>query len=157
MMDEKRTPGFGRIQQEHDQLRRTIASMQSLLQKPRPAVGDPAGPDWASELSDALTSFHDEVSDHFREEEHSGFLSELEKAYPQATHRIDLLKREHDRILAEIRDALAATHVYAAGKSPENPALRRWTLSILDRLSKHEREEGELLQKLLYTDLGQAD
>ena len=157
MTAERSKPGFGRIEQEHDQLRQTIASMKSLLQKPRPAVGDPAGRDWAFELSEALTSFHDEVSGHFREEEHSGFLSELERAYPQATHRIDLLRREHDRILAEIRDALAATHVYAAGKSPENPALRRWSLSILDRLSKHEHDEGELLQKLLYTDLGQAD
>ena len=157
MLDDERNARFGRIEEEHDRLRDSIASMRTFLDKPRPAVGDPASPGWACELSDALIMFHDEVSHHFREEEASGFLADLERVYPQALHRIDLLRREHDRILAEIREALGATHAYAAGRSPENPALRRWILSILDRLAKHEQDEGKLLQKLLYTDFGLSD
>jgi iron-sulfur cluster repair protein YtfE (RIC family) len=157
MLDEERSSSFGGIEEEHDRLRETIASMRTMLETPRPAVGDPASHAWAAELSDVLITFHDEVSHHFREEEASGFLAELERVYPQAMHRIDLLRREHDRILAEVREVLGATHAYAAGRSPENPALRRWILSILDRLTKHEQDEGKLMQKLLYTDFGQAD
>lgn len=157
MRDDEGSPGFGGIEAEHDRLRKTMASMRALLEGPRPAIGDPESQDWASRLSDTLITFHDEVSHHFREEEASGFLAELERLYPQATHRIDLLRREHDRILAEIREILGATHAYAAGRSPENASLGRWISSVLDRLAKHEQDEGKLMQKLLYTDLGQAD
>lgn len=156
-MEENEDRGFGGIEEQHDRLRETMASMRTFLEGPRPPISDPASQEWASRLSDALITFHDEVSHHFREEEASGFLAELERVYPQATHRIDLLRREHDRILAEIREILGATHAYAAGRSPENAALGRWVLSVLDRLAKHEQDEGRLMQKLLYTDFGQAD
>jgi iron-sulfur cluster repair protein YtfE (RIC family) len=157
MMTEKSKSRLGKIEEEHDRLRDTIASVRSALQAAGPPGSKPESPDWASTLADVLTSFHDQIFDHFRDEEQSGFLAEMERVFPHAKHRVDGLRREHDRILAEVRDVLAATIVYAAGRTPEHPALRRWTLSILDRITKHEHDEGELLQKLLYTDLGQAD
>jgi len=157
MMTEKRQSGFSKIEQEHDHLRDTIASVRSVLQETRPPGGMPESADWASDLAEVLTGFHDEIFRHFRDEEQSGFLAEMERVFPHAKHRVDALRREHDRILSEVRDVLAATIVYAAGRTPEHPTLRRWTLAILDRITKHEHDEGELLQKLLYTDLGQAD
>ncbi len=157
MMTEESKSGFGRIEQEHDHLQETIESIRAVLHKVRRTADTPAGLGWASELADVLTNFHDELFRHFRDEEQSGFLAEMERIFPHAKHRIDLLCREHDRILAEIRDILAATIVYAAGRAPEPLSLQRWTLSILDRISQHEHDEGELLQKLLNTDLGQAD
>jgi len=157
MMTEKSKSRLGRIEEEHDRLRDKIALVRSVLLKTGPSGDKTENADWASELAEVLTSFHDEIFRHFRDEEQSGFLAEMERVFPQAKHRVDGLRHEHDRILAEIRDVLAATIVYAAGRTPEHPAIRRWTLSILDRITKHEHDEGELLQKLLYTDLGQAD
>jgi iron-sulfur cluster repair protein YtfE (RIC family) len=157
MMTERSKSRLGKIEEEHDRLRDTIASVRALLQRTGPPGGTPESPDWAAELAEVLTTFHDEIFRHFRDEEQSGFLAEMERVFPHAKHRVDGLRREHDRILAEIRDVLAATIVHGAGRTPEQPALRRWTLSILDRITTHEHDEGELLQKLLYTDLGQAD
>jgi hypothetical protein len=155
-MTEVRTK-FEKILEEHRQLRCTIDELREFLQAPRPEIGHKGYHTWASSLAEKLTGLHSMVYRHFREEERSGFLEELLEVHPQAERTVDVLRRDHDRILADFRAVLGATLVYAEGKAPERPQLRQWTLAVLDQLSQHESDETELVQKLTYHDLGSVD
>jgi hypothetical protein len=148
---------FDRVVEQHDELRDIIQQLKRFLEPPRPKIGETGYHTWASALAENLTHLHDKLFRHFREEERSGFLDELERQNPSAVRAVETLRRDHDRLLADIRAVLGSALIYAEGKIPENPALRRWTLSILDQLLEHEHEETELLQRVLYEELGHAD
>jgi len=148
---------FDAILQQHTELRDLNAQLREFLEPPRPEVGRPGSHTWASTLAATLTQFHDKVFRHFRDEEKSGFLDDLQQHHPHALHAIETLRHEHDRILADLRAILAATLVYSEGKPLTSPRLRRWTLALLDRLANHEREETELFQEVHYHDLGTGD
>jgi iron-sulfur cluster repair protein YtfE (RIC family) len=148
---------FDTILEQHTELRDLTAKLREFLQQPRPEIGKPGSHTWASSLAATLTQYHDKIFRHFREEEQSGFLDELQEMHPHALHAIETLRQEHDRILADLRAIMAAALVYSEGKPLTSPRLRRWTLSLLDRIAHHEREETELFQEVHYHDLGIGD
>ncbi|MFQ5876676.1 MAG: hemerythrin domain-containing protein [Acidobacteriota bacterium] len=148
---------FDDVLEQHRELRSLIKEMKRFLDRPRPEIGQRGSHTWASTLAGDLLHLHDSVFRHFREEERSGFLEEIETRHPPAIRAIKMLRNEHDRILAELRELLGAAMIYSEGKSPESPRLRRWTLSILDRIAQHEYEETELFQELQYLNLGVGD
>ncbi len=148
---------FEAILEQHEDLRDVVAAMKGFLDQPRPEPGQRGSHTWANRLAGDLLDLHDKVYRHFREEERSGFLEEMETKHPPALRDIQMLRNEHDRILCDLRELLVASVLYSEGKRPESPRLRRWTLSILDRIAQHEYDETELFQKLQYLNLGVGD
>ena len=148
---------FEKIMDQHAVLRSMVQGLKDYLEDPRPALGDGDCETWAQCLAEKLTKLHGTVLAHFREEERSGFLDDLEEKHPRASHAIDSLRADHDRILSEFRAILSAVMIYAEGRAPENPQIRSWANNILDQLSRHEAEETDLFQRLQYRDLGTGD
>jgi len=142
---------------EHRELRKLTVTLRAFLDAPRPELGMPGAHTWANDLAEHLLKLHDTVFRHFRYEESSGVLEDILREMPQASAAVDTLRRDHDRMLSDLRALLGAAMVYGEAKSPEDPRLRRWTLSILSHLEEHEREETHLLQKAFCLDLGLGD
>jgi hypothetical protein len=145
------------VLEQHIELREMIRDLHAFLREPRPNVGSAGSLTWASTLAEKLTKFHAKLCGHFRLEERSGILEQLQRAFPRTAHQVEALRKDHDRILADLRAILGATLTYGEGKHPDNPQLRRWAASILDQLSEHEREETELFQRVHTEDIGAGD
>jgi len=148
---------FEGVGEQHRKLSELIRTLQVFLEEPRPEIGQEGYQTWASALAENLTGLLDKVSRHFRAEERSGFLEEVERQFPQALQAVESLRRDHDRVLADLRAILSAALCYAEGGAPQNPQLRRWTLGVLNQLLEHEAEETEMLQRLYYEDVGRVD
>jgi hypothetical protein len=148
---------FDTILDQHALLRSMVAELRSFLENPRPALEEEDCESWAQCLAERLTKLHGSVRTHFREEERSGFLDDLEEEFPRAANAIQALRRDHDRILADFRAVLSSVMVYSEGRTPENTQLRSWVFDILEQLSRHEEEETDLFQELMYQELGVGD
>lgn len=154
---EKTDAPIERIEEQHRELKAQIDSLREFLRRPRPSREDAECHAWAAEMSESLLRLHDLLFRHFRTEECGGFLEEIDRAHPRATHRIEALRRDHDRFLAVLRAILSTTLSYGEGKTPDNPRLRLWVEQLLDGVAAHDREETDLLQRLLCEDIGTAD
>ena len=150
-------PGDDQVMEQHRELRALAADLREFLRIERPELGDAAGTQWASELAARLLNLHTKLYAHFRHEESSGFMDRLMQRFPRATHSVESLAKEHDWMLRDLNAILSAAIVYSEGKRPQNPHLRRWVLSLLDELNRHEREENDLFQRLLYEEIGVGD
>jgi hypothetical protein len=148
---------FGEVLEQHRDIEGTIEKLKQFLEQPRPEIGVKGSHTWANQLAADLLVLHDKIFRHFREEEKSGFLEEITLREPQAIRTVETLRRDHDRILSELRELMSSAIVYSEEKMPESPRLRKWTLSLLDRLAQHEYEETELFQKVQYLDHGVGD
>mgnify|MGYP001354203284 CR=1 FL=1 len=149
--------GVDKIVDEHRELRIMTAAWRAFLAPPRPQIGAPGAHTWAADLAEQLLKLHDKVFRHFRHEERSGVLEEIGRLNPQAAAAVEVLSRDHDRMLADLRALLGAAMIYSEAKTPEDSRLRRWTLSILSHLEQHEHEETALLQQTFCLDLGLGD
>lgn len=148
---------YKEVAAQHGELQVQIRELKTYLEKDRPQPQAEDAHRWASDLTGRLLGFQNILFRHFRAEELSGILEDVSKRFPRAQPAINTLVAEHTRILQELNSILAATMAYSQGVSPDHPNLRRWTGSLLDRLSHHEAEETELLQRLIYEDLGRGD
>lgn len=149
--------GFEKIVVEHKELRTMTAALRTFLEAPRPEIGAPGAHTWANDLAEQLLRLHDKMFRHFRHEESSGLLEEIVKEKPQTAAAVEVLRRDHDRMLSDLRALLGTAMVYSEAKSPEDPRLRRWTQSILSHLEQHEHDETELMQKAFCLDIGHGD
>jgi hypothetical protein len=145
------------IPDQHRDLQEIARDLRGFLEKPRPELGTEGGCTWAEELADRLSLLDDKLLHHFRFEETSGFHDDLKDRHPRAIHAIEHLGREHKLILSDLCAIRGAALNYSAGKTATTPRLRRWALSLLDRLANHERQETDLLQAVHYYDLGIGD
>jgi hypothetical protein len=145
------------ILEQHRTMRAAVKELRDFLRSPRPAVKAATSHPWARAMAGKVMRLHDLVFRHFRVEEQAGFVEDLSTKHPQSIRSYRALWRDHDRILADLRAILGAAMVYSEGKLPDNPQLRRWTLSVLDHLAQHEYQETELLQSVVYRDTGAAD
>jgi hypothetical protein len=153
---EKTKEAFEEALREHSELRDSIEEMRKFLEGPRPEIGQKGYHTWASDLSGRLVGLHDKLFRHFRNEEETGVLKDLERLAPQATSKISAFEGEHGEILAGVRDVMNATLSYSVGEEPLDPKLRQRIRMILDQTAEHERAETDLIQDLLYSDLGEA-
>jgi hypothetical protein len=154
---ERLRESYKEIAARHGELKVQIRELNTYLEYPRPDVEDTSAHTWATDLTGRLVEFQNSLFHHFRGEERSGLMEEMIQRFPQALPAITTLRTEHGRILQDLNSILSAAMTYSQGQMPENPHIRRWTSSLLDRLSHHENEETELMQGLIYQDLGQGD
>jgi len=148
---------YKEIATQHGELQVQIRELRSYLEKERPEPHAEDAHRWASDLTGRLLGFQNTLFRHFRTEELSGILEDVSQRFPRAQPAINTLLAEHTRILQELNSIIAATMMYSQGQLPDQPNLRRWTRSLLERLSHHEAEETELFQRLIYEDLGRGD
>ena len=141
---------------EHVQLKGLLGDLRTFLGAERPAVEAADARRWSHDLCERLLSLQDRLFHHFRAEEQSGAMERLGRRFPQALPTLESLRKEHDRILQDVNSLLGAAMIYAEGRPPDNPHLRTWTQSLLDRIGAHEGQETELLQRLHYEDLGSS-
>lgn len=154
---ERLRQSYKEIAAQHGALKVQIRELRTYLEKDRPAVQASSAHTWAIDLTGRLVEFQNSLFQHFRGEERSGVMDEIGQRFPRALPAINTLRTEHGRILQDLNSILSAAMTYSQGETPENPHLRRWTSSLLERLSNHENEETELMQSLIYQDLGQGD
>ena len=144
---------FQELLKDHSTLRGEIGDLRQFLERPRPEPGDEAYSTWLPSFAEKITRLYTGALQHFHREEQSGVLADIRDQHPRAIAAMETLRRDHDRILADLRSILSAVMVYGKGEMPARP-LRRWALSILDQFAEHEREEMDLFQELHYQELG---
>ena len=74
--------------------------------------------------------------------------------------RVDLRQRfqhQHECLLGDLRELMNEVMEYSAGIASDNPRLRRKLEDVIDRVDAHERGETELMQRMLYNDIGEGD
>jgi len=142
--------------QEHQELRENVSQLESFLDLPRPEIGQKGYHTWSSDLAVRLVALHDKLFRHFRTEEEGGLMDELSRMHPRAATKIDKLESEHSEILEGLRNVMSAALRYSEGKMPADPRLRQRVKKVLAKASKHEQIETEMIQELVYSDLGVA-
>lgn len=141
---------------EHRELRGIVEDLRLFLGRERPAIGEKGYHTWAADLSARLVHLHDKLFRHFRDEEQSGMLQDLGRLHPRATSQIGTLEAQHGEILGLLRETMTDTLSYSEGRSPADSRLRQRVNELLGKADEHEKAETELLQELLYSDLGEA-
>ena len=145
------------VMEEHRELNALVSNLRDFLDRPRPKIGDQGSHRWAAELSGHLVKLHDRLFRHFRYEEQGGMVEDLLERHPRASDRIESVMGEHPEMLDCCRTLLTDCLAYSEGTRPEDPALRRRLLALLDQLHEHERQETDLIQRLEYRDTGAMD
>ncbi len=151
MSEVRREFSFETILQQHHDLLAWVRDLQGRLEEPRPRPGTHAAMTWATGISERLLKLYDQLVLHFREEEGSGALDELQRRHPQSADDIALMRSEHEEILQALQECLDTCMLYAAGRTVENPHLRRAILDVLHKLRDHERRESDLIARRVAT------
>lgn len=142
---------------EHEELRGTLASLRAFLEDPRPDPGERGFHHWATGMSEKLLGLHDALFRHFRNEEESGVFRDLEIRYPRASRRIAVFQEQHTTLLGALRRLMVEVVEYSAGIASDDPRLRKKVAEVLGQVESHEQRETELMQRMLYNDLGEGD
>jgi hypothetical protein len=145
---------FDQVVEEHRELQRMIQELRGHLERPQPQLTGGTSHVWASVLAQQLVRLHDKLFLHFRKEEQAGILDELAKEFPRASRAVERLRDEHGEVLVEVREILGAAMSCAAEKPPPGPSVSGRTMSLLDRLDRHERKETDLIERLYCEELG---
>jgi hemerythrin len=157
MAETKSQRNFEQIFAEHLEFKQIHENLRRFLEGPRPQVGGSRSHAWAAELSRRLAELHDKLVMHFRHEEEGGLFETLTGIEPSASRQVDTLAGEHKEILGTVRGVMSDVLTYSEGTSPHDPQIRRRLADVLERLSRHEMAETELMQRLEYRDIGVGD
>jgi hypothetical protein len=142
---------------EHHELRETLSEVRKFLVTPRPDPGTEGFHRWATAMSKQLIDLYDGLFRHFRSEEDCGVFTDLMRRYPRSSQRVESLRGEHADLLGDLRELMNEVMEYSAGIAIEEPTIRRKLENIMQRLEAHEGAETELMQRMLYNDLGGGD
>lgn len=143
--------------EEHAELRETLASTRTFLENPRPDPGETGFHRWATAMSKQLVELYDGLFRHFREEESCGVFEDLSRRYPRSTYRVTRFQKQHEGLLGDLRELMNEVMEYSAGQAPDDPRLRRKLADVLNRVEEHEQGETDLMQRMLYNDIGEGD
>jgi len=143
--------------EEHAELRAILGTTREFLENPRPDPGESGFHRWATAMSKQLVELYDALFRHFREEECCGVFQDLIQRYPRATDRVTRFQKQHGSLLGDLRELMNEVMEYSAGHAPDDPRLRRKLENVLNRVEEHESGETDLMQRMLYNDLGEGD
>ncbi|GEM_PF-6987792 len=156
MNDERCEHGITHALEEHQEIRQSNKDLLDYLDRPRPEVSASESWEWAVSLQEKLTTLHARVSRHFRAEE-GEVLGKLRDKHPHAAGSLDALLAEHGEMLKELRSLIDAAMTYAEARQPADPCLRARTRRLLVAMSEHEAKEVNLIQELMFTDIGTGE
>ncbi len=155
--EQKQKAWVNQMLDEHDELRETLSEVRDFLVAPRPDPGAEGFHRWATAMSKQLIDLYDGLFRHFRSEEDCGVFTDLMRRYPRSSQRVESLRAEHAVLLDDLRELMKEVMEYSAGIAVEEPQIRRKLENIMQRLDAHESAETELMQRMLYNDLGGGD
>jgi hypothetical protein len=112
---------------------------------------------WIGQLLDHLPGLARTMRDHFEDEERGPLFSELPQRHPRIGDRLDALKNEHPRMLAEIDKIIELTGGMRDAEVYELRELNARIQLFVARLRRHEAAENELMYELYWNDLGTGD
>jgi hypothetical protein len=122
------------------------------LRKLEETAGSSAG-DGALALVGRLDATRTHLLEHFRFEEHNGYMDAVRKREPRLERAIQQLADEH-RQLARSLDALLAE---ARGATGTSAALRTQVQNWVEAVRQHEIRENDLIQDAFHLDIGPED
>jgi hypothetical protein len=155
--EQKQKAWVNQMLEEHHELRETLGEVRNFLGTPRPDPGTDGFHRWATAMSKQLIDLYDGLFRHFRSEEDCGVFTDLMRRYPRSSQRVENLRAEHAVLLEDLRELMTQVMEYSAGIAREKPQIRRKLEGIMQRLDAHEGAETELMQRMLYNDLGGGD
>lgn len=155
--DQERTASVKQMLEEHGEMRTVLGTTRDFLLNPRPDPGETGFRRWATAMSKQLVELHDGLFRHFREEESCGVFQDLARRYPRSSDRVDRLQSQHECLLGDLRGLMSEVGEYSEGIASDDPRLRRKLEDVLNRVDTHERGETELMQRMLYNDIGEGD
>lgn len=145
------------VMEEHRELRHRVDDLRAYLDRPRPEVGELGAHRWATGLSRMLLDLHDQLVRHFRFEEQGGMVEDLQTRFPRASSELEEILDDHPAMLSSLRELVTCTLIYSEGRTPSDAQLRRRVGQLLEHLSRHERNETALIQRLEYRDIPAGD
>ncbi len=107
----------------------------------------------AAEMCSRLVKTRTHITDHFRFEEHNGYMNATLQREPNLARLIEHLHDEHHQIAAALDDLIEQTRTR---QHPEE-AFRAQVCSWIERLRRHETHENTLVQDAFNVDLGSED
>ena len=147
---------FEKALEEHRELRALAEDLRQLCEQDPADARGPGVAGWADELVRRLQEFGGKVRHHFQEEEASGLLQDILRTHPNLSRSVEALEGDHESILAGLVSALAAAEVASDDPQGKAPDARPPTLSVLDRIQRHEQAETDMILRTMNEDLGTA-
>lgn len=142
------------IEREHAILRNAIEDIRGELSRLKTEKG-PAHT--SGKLSGMLQMFEHHLRRHFELEEEGGFLVEHAELNPGINRRIRQLRAEHAALASRVASLRRSIDRTDAGAACLPDAFVESLGSFLAELWVHEQAENELLQELVYRDVGAGD
>ena len=136
------------VQARREDLRRALVALEDVLSSPS---GDEAA--WGERVREGVEHMHTTLQHHVRDtESEGGMLAQLEEDAPWLQGRVDLLRREHEALLASADELRSACR---AASSPDE--VRTQALELLRAVSRHRHEGTDLLYDAYMIDITAAD
>ncbi len=139
------------IDQEHEKLHEEIDALRAWWQECR-EIGSPR----FDEMGDRVDALRTRLREHFAWEEEDGYLSDVLEDAPHLVKRGESLRRQHDTLLEAFAGLVEHLH-------SDEPRFSGWDEAghdldeLLERLSKHEHAETELVLEAVQSDVGTKD
>lgn len=146
-----------RVLHDHVELKKGLSELRDFLDEPRPEIGMRGYHTWAAACSARLVELHDKLFRHFRFEEQDGILRDQLRVHPRAQSKVEAIEAEHVEMLTQLRGILSDVLVYSEGKPPADSRIRQRIVAVMDQLQAHEEAEMDLIQRVMYREVGAGD
>ena len=123
--------------QPHE-LRDLVHDLRSLIHEPGATAGQKIGDAWVSAVRAHLEALHERLLAQFHEEARKGLPPALIAGVPHIADRVASLRREHDRILLELRTLVEAADNVLVQGPPAYSRLQKGTIEALQDLVRCE-------------------
>jgi uncharacterized small protein (DUF1192 family) len=109
--------------------------------------------EWVPELKGCFVRFASVMNRHRAREEKSMY-HELPSSFPQLTHRIDALRREHDRVGTELNALSDSVDHLGDSATPSVTGFKNRVTRLVEDIERLEDKETELLQSAYWREDG---
>jgi hypothetical protein len=124
-----------------------LEDLRKLAQAARPGSAEGL-PELCARL--AVTQAH--LLEHFRFEEHNGYMDAVRKREPRLERAVQDLAEEHGQLARSLAELLGR-----AGATSPDDGVRQAVLDWVERVRRHEGRESALVQEAFGTDIGAED
>ena len=125
-----------------------LEDLQTLGDAVRPgSTEEPAG------VQSRLDATQRHLTEHFRFEEHNGYMETVRSREPRLEHALQQLVEEHRQLAASLDALLAQARAATALDDTFRAAVRAW----IECVRQHEIRENDLVQDAFTLDIGAED
>jgi hemerythrin-like domain-containing protein len=107
----------------------------------------------STELSVCLKSIRTHLEEHFRLEEHNGYMQAVLDQAPQLERTVNQLRGEHDELRGSLAALLDGSRDMRSVKADFQQKVQKW----IERVRNHESKENLLVEEAFNRDLATKD